>query len=105
MITTVIYGIILISRRRQIQQGAITRDALLFQIAAGVCVGLATWARWIALDLAPVAVVLSLARLNVPIVILLSPILVGRKAERVTAKVWLGAILIIAGSIILNIYS
>jgi uncharacterized membrane protein len=55
--------------------------------------------------MAPVAVVLALGRLNVPVVLLLSPLLVGRKQERVTARIWLGAGLIVAGSLILNLYS
>ena len=61
--------------------------------------------RWIALNTAPVAVVLALGRLNVPVVILLSPLLVGRLQERVTTRVWLGAALIITGSLILNYYA
>ncbi len=105
VITAAVYGIVLLIRRKQIQQGPISRDAWLFQIAAGVFVGLATWARWIALDMAPVAVVMALGRTNVPIVIFLAPLLVGRKLERVTIRVWLGAGLIIAGALLLNFYS
>jgi len=105
IITTVVYGVVLIFRRKQIQQGPIPRDAWLFQVAAGAIVGLATWARWIALDMAPVAVVMTLGRTNVPVVIFLAPLLVGRKAERVTARVWLGAALIVAGAVILNLHS
>jgi uncharacterized membrane protein len=105
VITTGVCGIALLFRRGQIRQRPIPRDALLFQLGAGVLVGLATWARWIALDMTPVAVVLSLGRLNVPVVILLSPLLVGRKQERVTARVWLGAGLIVAGAVLLNLYS
>jgi uncharacterized membrane protein len=105
IITTVVYGVVLIFRCKQIQQGPIPRDAWLFQVAAGAMVGLATWARWIALDMAPVAVVMTLGRTNVPVVIFLAPLLVGRKAERVTARVWLGAALIVAGAVILNLYA
>jgi uncharacterized membrane protein len=105
IITAVVYGLVLIFRRKQIQQGPIPRDAWLFQVAAGAIVGLATWARWIALDMAPVAVVMALGRTNVPVVIFLAPLLVGRKAERVTSRVWLGAALIVAGAVILNLYS
>jgi transporter family protein len=104
VITSIAYGIILLIRRKAIRQGSIPRDAWLWQMAAGVAVGLSTWARWIALDMAPVAVVLALGRLNVPVVILLAPLLVGRKAERVTPRVWLGAALIVAGAVILNLY-
>ena len=105
VITAISYGVLLLFRRRQIRQGTIPRDALLFQVAAGVAVGLSTWARWIALTMAPVAVVMTLGRLNVPVVLLLAPLLVGRKAERVTIRVWAGAGLIIAGALILNFYS
>ena len=105
VITTVVYGVLLLFRRKQIQQGPIPRDAWLFQIAAGAMVGLATWMRWIALDMAPVAVVMALGRTNVPVVIFLAPLLVGRKAERVTARVWLGAALIVAGAVLLNLHA
>jgi uncharacterized membrane protein len=105
VITTIGYGVLLLFRRGQIQQGTIPRDALLFQVAAGAAVGLSTWARWIALTMAPVAVVMTLGRLNVPVVLLLAPLLVGRKAERVTIRVWLGAALIIAGALLLSLSS
>jgi uncharacterized membrane protein len=105
VITASVCGIALLFQRGQIHQRPIPGDALLFWLGAGVLVGLSTWAKWIALDVAPVAVVLSLGRLNVPVVILLSPLLVVRKQERVTARVWLGASLIVAGSVLLNLYS
>ena len=62
-------------------------------------VGLATWTRWVALDLAPVAIVLALSLVSVPVVNLLSPLMVGRDLERVTIQVWLGSGLIIGGSL------
>ena len=105
VITAIAYGALLLFRRKQIRQGPIPRDAWLFQIAAGVFVGLATWARWIALDMTAVAVVMALGRANVPVVIFLAPLLVGRKLERVTVRVWLGAGLVIAGAVLLNLYS
>ena len=105
VITALSCGVLLIFRRSEIQQGPILRDALLFQLGAGMFVGLSTWARWIALSMAPVAVVLTLGRINVPVVIFLAPLIVGRQAERVTIRVWLGAALIIAGAVLLNLYS
>ena len=104
-VTALAYGVVLFFRRSTIRQGTIPRKAWLFQLAAGAIGGLATWARWVALDMAPVAVVMALGRLNVPVVIFLAPLLVGRKAERVTARVWLGAALIVAGAVLLNLYS
>jgi drug/metabolite transporter (DMT)-like permease len=98
------YGVTLFFKRTQWMREPLTNDALFFQLAASVFVGLSTWTRWVAFDKAPVSVVLSLGRLNVPVVILLSPLLVGNAQENVTLRVWLGAILIVAGSIILNFY-
>ena len=103
-LSTLAYGVTLFFRRAQLIRESITGDALFFQLAALVFVGLSTWTRWAAFDKAPVSVVLSLGRLNVPVVILLSPLLVGNVQENVTLRVWLGTILIVAGSIILNFY-
>ena len=105
VVTAAVYGLILLFRGGRGRLGPVSRDVILFQLAAAVLVGLSTWARWIALDMAPLAVVMALGRLNVPVVILLSPLLVGRHLERVTPRVWLGAALIIIGSLILNFYS
>ena len=105
VVTTIAYAILLIFQRRPLGLTDLSRDTVIFQLLAAVFVGLATWARWIALNMVPVAVVLTLGRLNVPVVILLSPLLVGRHLERVSARVWLGASLIIIGSLILNFYS
>jgi uncharacterized membrane protein len=105
VITSVGYGAVLLSRGEKLRRGSIPQGAWLWQVAAGAVVGLSTWARWIALDMAPVAVVMALGRLNVPIVIFLAPLLVGRRAEQVTPRVWLGAALIVAGAVLLNLYS
>ena len=64
----------------------IAREALAFKVLAGVLVALATWWRWLAIDGADVAVVLALALVSVPIVLFLSPLLVGRHLERVTPQ-------------------
>ena len=45
--------------------------------------------------------VLALALVSVPIVLFLSPLLVGRHLERVTRKVWVGATLVVGGAIAL----
>jgi drug/metabolite transporter (DMT)-like permease len=100
-ISAITYGILLLIRREPISEGAPPLDSISFQIAAGVLVGLSTWMRWIALDSAPVAVVLALGRLNVPVVILLSLILIGQETERISPKVVLGAALVVLGSLIL----
>jgi drug/metabolite transporter (DMT)-like permease len=79
----------------------ISTDAFFLKLAAGLLVGLSTWARWIALDLASVAMVLALSLVSVPLVNILSPLLVGQHLEQVTTQVWFGSALIIGGSLIL----
>ena len=82
----------------------LTGSKLWLQIFAGVLVAIATWWRWIALDLTPIAIVISLSRLSIPTVLLLSPFLIGQKLEQVNARVWLGAAVIIAGALILTFF-
>jgi drug/metabolite transporter (DMT)-like permease len=76
-------------------------DAFSFKLVAGVLVGLSTWARWVALESSAVGVVLALGLMSVPVVLLLSPVVMGRHVEQVTAQVWLGATLVVAGSLLL----
>lgn len=76
-------------------------DAVSFKLLAGVMVGLSVWARWVSLDYAGVAVVLSLGLLSVPVVLLLSPLLMGRDVERVNAQIWAGGALVVAGGLLL----
>ena len=95
------YGLFLAGRGKSLRGAVIAREALVFKVLAGVLVALATWWRWLAIDGADVAVVLSLALVSVPIVLFLSPVLVGRHLERVTRKVWVGAGLVVAGALTL----
>ena len=85
-------------------QWQITGSVMRWQLMAGLLVGLATWARWVALDEAPIAVVIALGRLSVPVVLILSPIIVGQKYEQVTPRIWLGADVILLGSMILTFF-
>lgn len=82
----------------------VSREAMLFKLAAGILVGLSTWARWIAVDMAPVAVALALSQVSVPVVLLVSPFVGGRRIEKVTARLWQGSALVIAGSSVLLFY-
>lgn len=79
--------------------------SLSFKLSAGLMVGLSVWARWAALDYTEIAVVLALGLLSVPVVLALSPLLMGRHVERVTWHVWLGAGLVVVGSLILLLRS
>jgi drug/metabolite transporter (DMT)-like permease len=98
--SSICYGVLLVVRGLP-ELSAITTDALVFKVIAGVLVGLATWLRWIALDMAPVAVVLAISLISVPTVNLLTPMVVKKHLERVTGPVWGGSALIIAGSLVL----
>jgi drug/metabolite transporter (DMT)-like permease len=99
--SAVVFGVVLAARRRRLGDRIDSRTALGFKVAAGLLVGLSTWMRWIALDLTTVAVVLSVNSISVPTVLLLAPLVVGRHHERVTPRLWLGAALVIAGSLVL----
>jgi drug/metabolite transporter (DMT)-like permease len=78
-----------------------SREAVAFKLAAGVLVGLSLWARWASLDSTGIAIVLALALLSVPVVLLLSPLIMGRHVERVTPRIWAGASLVVGGSLLL----
>lgn len=101
--STLAYGILMLLRRNHISKTPITGGLWLNQIMAGVLTGLGTLFRWIALDLAPVAVVVTLGRFNMIVVIVISSFMTGKYAEKMTWKVWLGAALVIAGAVILGL--
>lgn len=97
---TLAYGAILALRRRAPWRGVPAR-VMSWKIVAGVLVGFATWARWYALSVNPVTVVLSLGLLSVPTVIALAPLLAGRHLEQVTRAVVLGSALVVVGALVL----
>jgi drug/metabolite transporter (DMT)-like permease len=77
------------------------REGVALKLISGVLVALSIWGRWLALDVADVGVVLALNLLAVPTVLLLAPVIAGRHVEHVDARVWLGAGLVVAGTLIL----
>lgn len=95
------YGAALAVRSLRTPLVRISSEALMLKIFAGVMVGLSTWARWVALELTTVAAVLALSLVSVPTVNLLTPVVIDRRIERVTAQVWLGSALIVAGTLVL----
>jgi drug/metabolite transporter (DMT)-like permease len=97
------YGIVLLWQRNRWLGSEITGDAWMFKLLAGLLVGLSTWVRWIALDLAPVAIVIALTMVSVPLVILLSPLISGKHMENVTVSLWVGAGLILCGALMLTL--
>ncbi len=97
------YGLVLLWQRQRGSGNATSGEALFFKLVAGLLVGLSTWARWIALDLAPVAIVLALTMVSTPVVIVLSPLVSGRHIERITPELWLGAGMVIGGALMLTL--
>jgi drug/metabolite transporter (DMT)-like permease len=96
------YAIILLWQRGRWLGVPITNEAWTFKLMAGVLVGLSTWMRWVALDLAPIAVVLALTMISSPLVIVLAPLISGKHLERVTAMLWMGTGLILFGALLLT---
>jgi drug/metabolite transporter (DMT)-like permease len=92
--------VLALAARHQRQAGALG-DAPWLKVLAGVLVALSTWGRWVALERTTVGTVLALGLMSVPIVLLLSPVLMGREVERVSAFIWLGAALVVGGSFLL----
>lgn len=80
------------------------RGDLGLQVVAGLLTGFSIAANWIAVSLITVAAVLSIGRLAVIVVLILSPIVVGQHLERVTPRIWLGGMFIVGGSILLAFY-
>ena len=99
---TSVYGLILIVRfRNQIEKAkkiSYSRQGIFLLFFGGIFLGFGTLSRWIAIDLAPIAIVIGLSGLTVPVVLMLSPLLMGRSLENVTIRLWLGAGLVIIGS-------
>jgi drug/metabolite transporter, DME family len=96
---TIAYGAVLPFTSEPLRLG--DREALNLKLGAGLIVGVATWGRWLALDDTDVGVVLALQLLSVPVVLVAAPLISGRQIEVVTGQIWVGATLIISGSLLL----
>lgn len=94
-------ALIPIGADRRARPREMSRAGITIKVFAGVLVALATWWRFEALGLSPVGIVLALNLLAVPTVLILAPLIAGRRGERVTLRVWLGAALVVAGSLVL----
>jgi drug/metabolite transporter (DMT)-like permease len=97
----IVFATVLAAGRRRLQDRIASGAALGIKVLAGLLVGVATWMRWVALDRTTVAIVLSINAISVPTVLVLAPLVVGRQHERVTVRVWFGAGIVIAGSLVL----
>jgi drug/metabolite transporter (DMT)-like permease len=95
------YGALIALGAERTRTRDLPRAGLVLKMVAGALVAVATWWRFEALGLSPVGVVLALMLLAVPTVLILAPLLADKRTERVTAQVWLGATLVIVGSLAL----
>jgi drug/metabolite transporter (DMT)-like permease len=102
LVAVAVYAVALPLRPRG-EGRAVEWDALGFKLIAGAFVAASTCLRWLALDYSAVGVVLALGLLSVPVVLLLSPLLMGRHVEQVGAEIWIGATLVVGGSLLLVI--
>jgi drug/metabolite transporter (DMT)-like permease len=101
---TLSYGIILFFQRERFANQPVSREAIILLTVGGIISGAAIWARWAAIDLTSVAIVTTLSLFSVVVVMILSPIIVGGKQEKLTPQAILGAVMIVAGSVILVLF-
>ena len=72
--------------------------ALGFQVLAGLASGMGSVARTVAIDVAPVVVVVPLVQTASLWTMLFASLLLGRHVERVNPKLVLGGVLVVAGA-------
>ena len=96
------YGVALLVRRaRQGSAPGLPRRNVGTLAIAGLLVATGIGTQWLALDVAPVAIVLALNQLAVPVVLIAAPLIVQTQAERLTRLAIVGAALTAAGTIVI----
>lgn len=95
------YGVLLLGSGAPMRGALGGREAISLKLIAGVIVALATWGRWVSLEDTDVGVVLALQLMSVPVVLVAAPIISGRHIEIVNRRIWAGALLVMAGSLLL----
>jgi drug/metabolite transporter (DMT)-like permease len=97
------YGIGLAVRRtrRRETPAALDRTVLLTLSLAGLFVAIGIGTQWIAFGLAPLAVVLALNQLAVPVVLMVAPAIVGSTGERMTMWSMVGAAATVGGTLLI----
>lgn len=69
-------------------------------VPAGLFVAYGITAQWKAFELTLVAIAATLMQLSVPTVILVAPLVIGGTAERITARLVIGSLAVMGGSIL-----
>jgi drug/metabolite transporter, DME family len=76
----------------------LVKVAIWFQVIAGLASAAGSVGRTVAIDLAPVVVVIPLVQTTSLWTIVFAPLMLGRHVERVTPKLVLGTVLVLAGA-------
>jgi drug/metabolite transporter (DMT)-like permease len=76
----------------------VIKVAIWFQVGAGLASAVGSVGRTIAIDVAPVVVVVPLVQTASLWTIVFAPLMLGRHVERVTPKLVFGAVLVVAGA-------
>jgi len=72
----------------------------LLQVLAGVAIAFGMWFRYIAMNTVPVGFVTALGRLNIPIILILSPIFLKARIDATSLRLWAGSLLIVGGAVV-----
>lgn len=100
-VAMVIYLIWLTVRRGWLRPTPEIRTALKFQMLAGVGASVGIIGRNVALQLAPVVVIIPLSQTTTLFTLILAPLLLGTKLERVSVRLVIGALLVVGGAVLI----
>lgn len=101
---TIAYVLLILASGRVHRMHSTARPgALPYQLTAGIFIATGTWLRYVAVGMIPIAIVSTLGRMNIPVVLALSPVFLTGARERVTPRLWLGAGLIIVGAALVTL--
>jgi uncharacterized membrane protein len=90
-------GVALASDRAALRLGRLERlTPISWELAAALVIVTGTWMRYVAMGLVPLAIVSAVGRVNILVILLLA----GRS---VGPRVWIGGVLIIAGTVLLSV--
>src|SRR5690606_17765856 len=98
VILVLVWGIVL-AKGEQRELGVVSKHSLFFLIISGIATGLSWLFYFKALHIGEVSKVAPVDKLSVALVIVLSALFLG---EPMTTKTWLGAGLIVAGTLVLT---
>jgi drug/metabolite transporter (DMT)-like permease len=100
--SALVYAAAVMLTARRAGRAAVVNRTRQLLLLGGVLVSLSIWMQWVAFDLAPVASVLALLQLTPVTVVLLASRLGGDELTGTVARrVWTGASLTVAGSLVL----